>query len=132
MKELICICCPNGCHLQVDTEREYTVSGNRCARGAEYGRTELLHPVRVVTSTVRITGAAQPRLPVKTDRPVDKPRMFDVMRLLDDLTVEAPVRTGDILLRDILGTDASIVVCKDMENQLTPAGANSKKSGGLF
>ena len=117
MKELICICCPNGCHLQVDTEREYTVSGNQCARGAEYGRTELLHPVRVVTSTVRITGAAHPRLPVKTDRPVDKGRMLEVMGLLDGLCVEAPVHTGDILLHDILGTGANIVACKDMENQ---------------
>ena len=58
MKELICIVCPNGCHLKVDEENGYNVTGNKCERGAEYGKAELLHPVRVVTSTVRIEGAA--------------------------------------------------------------------------
>ena len=115
MKELICICCPNGCHLQVDEQREYTVSGNQCEKGAEYGRTELLHPVRVVTSTVRITGAAQPRLPVRTDRPVEKGRMFEVMELLNGITVAAPVHIGDVLLRGLLGTDAALIACKDMK-----------------
>ena len=115
MKELICICCPNGCHLQIDPEKDYTVSGNQCEKGADYGKSELLHPVRVVTSTVRITGAAHPRLPVKTDRPVEKGQMFAVMRLMDDLTVAAPVHTGDVLLQNLLGTDANLVACKDME-----------------
>ena len=62
MKELICIVCPNGCHLKVDEENGYNVTGNKCERGAEYGKAELLHPVRVVTSTVRIEGAACRRL----------------------------------------------------------------------
>lgn len=114
MKELICICCPNGCHLKVAPEKGYTVSGNKCEKGAEYGKAELLHPVRVVTSTVRIEGAAHPRLPVKTDRAIDKAKMFAVMALLDDLTVTAPVHTGDVLLSDILGTDVNLVACKDM------------------
>ncbi|MDO4206372.1 MAG: molybdopterin oxidoreductase, partial [Lachnospiraceae bacterium] len=28
MKELICICCPQGCHLMVDEENDYAVTGN--------------------------------------------------------------------------------------------------------
>ena len=43
MKELICIVCPNGCHLKVDEENGYNVTGNKCERGAEYGKAELLH-----------------------------------------------------------------------------------------
>ena len=38
MKELICITCPKGCHLKVDEEHGYTVTGNSCPRGEEYGR----------------------------------------------------------------------------------------------
>ena len=41
MKELICIVCPKGCHLKVDEENGWAVSGNSCPKGAEYGRTEL-------------------------------------------------------------------------------------------
>ena len=40
MKDLICIMCPKGCHLKVDEEHGYTVTGNRCPRGAEYGHNE--------------------------------------------------------------------------------------------
>ena len=72
MTELICITCPKGCHLRVDEEKGFAVTGNSCPRGAEYGRNELQHPVRTVTSTVRIQGADLPRLPVKTDRPLAK------------------------------------------------------------
>ena len=33
-KEIICICCPKGCHLKVNAD-ENKVSGNSCERGAE-------------------------------------------------------------------------------------------------
>ena len=66
MTEVICTMCPNGCHLQVDEENGYAVTGNKCPRGAVYGKSELTNPVRIVTTTVRIEGAAHPSLPVKT------------------------------------------------------------------
>ena len=112
MTELICINCPKGCHLHVDENNDYAVTGNSCPRGAEYGRSELLHPVRTVTSTVKITGAVLPRLPVKTDRPLAKEKMMDCMRLLDKVEVRSPVHIGDILVKNILGTDVNIVATK--------------------
>ena len=33
MKELICIVCPKGCHLRVDEDNGYAVTGNGCPRG---------------------------------------------------------------------------------------------------
>ena len=60
MKELICITCPKGCHLKVDEENGYAVTGNSCPKGEAYGKAELCHPTRVVTSTVKCTGAAHP------------------------------------------------------------------------
>ena len=92
MKEIICITCPKGCHLKVD-EETFAVTGNSCPRGAVYGANELRNPVRVVTSTVVVKtspdkgrgtgeaggGVAPRRLPVKTDRPIPKGKMFEVM-----------------------------------------------------
>ena len=77
MKELICICCPRGCHLKVDEEKK-EVTGNACPRGKEYGINEVTNPVRVVTSTVKITGANLRRLPVKTDKPIPKGKIFEI------------------------------------------------------
>ena len=64
-REIICICCPRGCHLQVDPENDYNVTGNACPNGAAYGKEELTHPTRILTSTVRAEGGRYPRCPVK-------------------------------------------------------------------
>lgn len=114
MTNLICITCPKGCHLTVDENNDYAVTGNACPRGAEYARNEMLHPVRVITSTVRVKGAAIPRLPVKTDKPLAKEKMFDCMELINSLDVQAPVQVGQVLAANILGTDVNIVATKTL------------------
>ena len=114
MTNIICITCPKGCHLQVDEENGFKVTGNSCPRGAEYGKNELQHPVRTVTSTVKITGAFIPRLPVKTDRPLPKELMFDCMELINGIEVQAPVKVGQILAADVFGTGVNIVAAKTL------------------
>ncbi|WP_101696321.1 DUF1667 domain-containing protein [Clostridium minihomine] len=115
MTELICIVCPKGCHLHVDEKNGYTVTGNACPRGAIYGKKELLHPTRTITSTVRIEGASIPRVPVKTDRDIPKEDIFAAMKLLDSVTLQAPVHVGDIVVANILGLDANFVVTRSLE-----------------
>ena len=117
MKELICIVCPNGCHLKVEEEKDYLVTGNACPRGAEYGKTELQHPVRVVTSTVCCRDGVYPRCPVKTNRPVPKERIWAVMEALDSVTLTAPVKMGDIVIENILGTGSILVATRNMEKE---------------
>jgi CxxC motif-containing protein len=118
MKTLICIVCPKGCHLRVDDAdvpvRAMKVSGNGCDRGAVYAEKEITNPTRVVTSTVCISGAAFVRLPVKTDRDIPKKSIFEAMRLLDGLTVKAPVKAGDIIVPDVLGTGANFVATRTL------------------
>lgn len=114
MKELICIVCPKGCRLTVDEARGYAVTGNSCPRGAEYGKAELTHPTRVVTSTVRCTGGAHPRCPVKTDRPVPKGKVFDVIEALEGVTLTAPVSVGQVVLENVCGTGANIIATRDL------------------
>ena len=110
MKELICITCPKGCHLKVDEEHGYTVTGNSCPRGEEYGRDDLIHTTRVVTSTVRCTGG--PRCPVTTSRPIPKDQMFEVRAALDGVTLAAPVASGQVVIPNVCGTGADIVATK--------------------
>lgn len=113
MKELICITCPRGCHLKVD-EENMTVTGNSCNRGKEYGLNEVIDPKRMITSTVIIEGSPIKRLPVRTDKPISKKLMFDVMKLLNDVTVKSPIKCGDIILKNILGTDVNIISSRDL------------------
>ncbi len=113
MKNLICICCPRGCHLEVD-EVNLTVKGNSCPRGKDYGIAEVTNPTRVVTSTVKITNAIHPRVPVKTDKPIAKGKIFDVMKELNKVVVSSPVKTGDVVIHNVCGTDVNIIITKDM------------------
>lgn len=112
MTQIICITCPKGCHLQVDEENGFQVTGNSCPRGEAYGRNELQNPVRTLTSTVRLTGARTPRLPVKSSAPLPKGKIFDAMRLLDDIEAKAPVAVGQVLIADVFGTGVDIVATK--------------------
>jgi CxxC motif-containing protein len=127
MKEIICITCPKGCHLKVD-EETFAVTGNSCPRGAVYGANELRSPVRVVTSTVVVStspdkgrgtgeaggGVTPRRLPVKTDRPIPKGKMFEVMAEINRLRVKPPVQVGDVLIPNVAGTDGNVVATKNL------------------
>ena len=114
MKELICIVCPKGCHLKVDEEQDYAVTGNSCPKGADYGRAELTHPTRVVTSTVRCEGGAYPRCPVKTNGPSPTGDIFAAVSLLDGVTVKAPVQVGQVVVENICGTGVDFVATRNM------------------
>jgi CxxC motif-containing protein len=89
MRKFICIVCPKGCHLEVDDNLK--VTGNSCKRGETYGISEATNPVRMVTSTVKIKSELITRLPVRTNQPIPKSRIFDVMAEINKLEVVAPI-----------------------------------------
>ncbi|AOR23089.1 DUF1667 domain-containing protein [Clostridium taeniosporum] len=114
IKELICISCPMGCHLKVDVENN-TVTGNTCKRGAEYGINEVTHPVRVITSTVKIKGGQHSVIPVKTNGAIPKDLNFKCMEVLAGVELQAPVKIGDVVVKDVLGTGIDIIATRNMD-----------------
>jgi CxxC motif-containing protein len=114
MTELICIVCPRGCHLFVDEERGYAVTGHGCSRGEAYGRAELSHPVRVLTSTVSIRGARYRRCPVKTADPIPKELIFEALGLLKQVELKAPVSIGQTVVDNVCGTGIPIITTRDL------------------
>ena len=117
MTELICIVCPKGCHLKVDEENGYAVTGNSCEKGAAYGKKELTNPTRVVTSTVRVEGGQKRRVSVKTNRDIPKEKMLEAVALLDHVTLTAPVHIWDMVLENILDTGANFVATGTVEKE---------------
>ncbi len=113
MRELICICCPRGCHLQVDDE--LNVTGNFCPRGEKYGKQEVSNPTRVVTSTVRISNAELAMCPVKTKDPIPKGKIFDVMQSINKIQIQAPIHIGDVIIPNVCGTGVDVVSTRNME-----------------
>lgn len=115
MKEVICIVCPKGCHLTVDENNDYAVTGYGCERGIAYGKKELVNPTRVITSTVKIKDAIYPRCPVKTSSDIPKGIIYDAMALLDNLEVSSPIYVGDVVVKDICGTGVDFVSTRTMQ-----------------
>lgn len=113
-KELVCIICPRGCRLTAETLGDgLTVTGNACPKGKEYAINECTNPVRTVTATVRVSNRYNTMASVKTATPVAKDRMMDVMAVLRKTQIEAPVKIGEVILRDVSGAD--IVITKDVD-----------------
>lgn len=116
IRELTCIVCPRGCQIKAELAPDgsvLSVTGNACARGKQYALDECTHPVRTVTSTIRATNGKM--VPVKTSRTIPKELIFDCMREINRATVTLPVRIGDVVIPNLLGTGANLVVTADMD-----------------
>jgi CxxC motif-containing protein len=91
-----------GCEIEVEVAesgKAISVKGNSCPRGKMYAENEVVCPVRVVTSTVRAADGQM--IPVKTDKPVKKSEMFDVMKKINAVHPNTSVKIGDVLQENI-------------------------------
>ena len=112
-RKITCIICPRGCPMTAVVEGEQVkVTGHSCPKGEEYAINECTNPVRTVTATVRVDNRRDTMVSVKTENPVPKGSMVDVMAALRKITVKAPIRIGDVVLEDIFGT--KIVATKEV------------------
>ena len=116
IRELTCIRCPIGCQIKVEMENGEvkSVTGNSCPRGEEYAVSEVTHPSRIVTSLVRIKGGVRPVVSVKTASDVPKEKMMDVISALKGIELTAPVHIGDVVIKDVAGCGADVVVTSDI------------------
>ncbi|MBQ7336451.1 MAG: DUF1667 domain-containing protein [Clostridia bacterium] len=114
IKELTCIVCPKGCALRVELENQQvlSVTGNACPRGKQYAIDECTHPTRTLTTTARTADGGV--VSVKTDRAIPKELMFDCMAQINRTVVSLPVRVGDVILENILGTGANVIATMNL------------------
>jgi CxxC motif-containing protein len=114
--ELICIVCPVGCHLEIqETKEGFHVEGNRCNRGPIYAKKELTHPTRVLTTTVKIKNSPLNRIPVVTKGEIPKEKIFDAMKELSKVEVQAPVKMDEIIVKNILNTGIDVIASRNMK-----------------
>lgn len=113
-RKLVCIVCPRGCEMIAEISGDsVTVAGNACPNGARYAQTECLHPVRTVTATVRVANRKDTMVSVKTESPVAKDSMQEVMKCLRKTSVNAPLAIGDVVLESVCGS--KIIVTKAVQ-----------------
>lgn len=70
--------------------------------------------MRTIASSVRVKNGELPLTSVRINRPVPKDRIFDVMNEIRKVTLEAPVYSGQLVVIDLLGLGAELIVTKSV------------------
>lgn len=118
VRNIICVACPRGCPVTVtldDAGNITNVEGFTCKRGDAYARAEVTHPERSLTSTVKVEGGKEYVVPVKSSTAIPKELLFEAMKEINKASIKAPVKIGDVVIENILGTGANIVATNNAE-----------------
>lgn len=116
-KTLVCVTCPTGCELRVvlDGDALKEITGNRCKRGEAFALEECTRPVRTLTTSVRLQGAARPLLPVRTSAPVPRDSLAACAKAARALAVSAPVAHHQVVCHNLAGTGADLIACMEVD-----------------
>ena len=117
MAEYTCIVCPMSCRITVTegADGELTITGNTCKRGENHARNEHTHPMRMLTSTVRVRGGSLPRLPVVSSKEVPKALLNQCRKEVAQAVAVAPITCGDVIIHDVCGTGADILASRSLD-----------------
>lgn len=118
-----CTTCPSECLLTVEVKRGadgavaevYSVAGNSCPRGDKFAHQELTCPMRVLTTTVAVSGGDEALLPVRTSEAIPLALHAQAMDLIRGLVIEAPIRMSDVVLPNLLDTGTDLIASMDID-----------------
>lgn len=115
-RTMTCIVCPRGCKMTVETENNKVIScsGNFCLRGKKYAESEIIFPTRTLTTTVKTNSSIVPFLPVKTNKPIPKDKIFDAMELVKNIVVNIPIKVGDCVCSDFIDEGTELIAGREI------------------
>ncbi|UCE74873.1 MAG: DUF1667 domain-containing protein [Methanomassiliicoccales archaeon] len=117
--EITCIICPVGCKVTIKAKDGdiINIEGHQCKKGIGYVKEELFDPRRTLTTTMMVKNGKLPLVSVKTAEPIPKDKLFEVMDVVSQIKVDAPVNIRDILVKNVLGLDVNIVATKKIDRE---------------
>ena len=71
----------------------------------------------IVVGLVADDCSIKDRISCKTNSPVPKDKIFEVMEAINKAACEAPVKIGDILIENAANTGVPVVATKDVEKK---------------
>jgi len=115
--KLTCIVCPRGCEMEVEKKNgQWTVTGNECKRGETYALQEARNPLRILTTSLPVTGGDYEMVSVKTAQPIPKGMISEALKVLRDKTLAAPIEMGQTIVPDIAGTGVDLVATRQVQS----------------
>ena len=109
-RKIICVRCPRGCEIitTLDGYSITSIEGNVCKLGNDYAQNEISDPKRIVTTTVKVLNGEFPLVPVWTTTPIAKDKIMELMQLLKNMELTAPVKSGQIVLENIFNLSVNV------------------------
>ena len=117
-KVITCIICPIGCKILVrmDGSKLEVLRGYKCKKGIEYARNEALDPRRMLTTSVLVKNGDWPLVSVKSSQSVPKEKLFLVLHEVKKKAVNAPVASGQIVIKNVADTGINVIATKTVQN----------------
>lgn len=120
IENITCTGCPLGCRLRVEIRETENgpeildITGYECKRGMNYAQDEVIRPRRMITTLIRTAKGTQP-LSVRSSIAIPKDLIFPALELIHAQSIKLPIRSGKIIIANILDTGADIIATCDLE-----------------
>ncbi len=100
--------------LETENNEIKSITGFSCAIGEKYAREEYYNPTRILPTTVKVIKGELPLVPVKTSKPIPVGSIFNAMKEISNIEIEAPVKIGQIIRENLLGLEVNLVATRDV------------------
>ncbi len=101
--------------VDIENFKVIRVTGNKCPKGEEYAISEIENPARILTSSVLSQGLGLKMIPVRTDKPIPKSRIFEAMEEIKKVRLSRPLNTGNVIVKNFLGLDVNLIATRRVE-----------------
>lgn len=118
-REYTCIVCPKSCKgtLSIADDGGMITEGFDCKNGKQYAQDEYTAPKRMLTTTVAIENAVFNLLPVVGSGEIRRSQIPECLDYLYQISVQAPVKAGEILVKDICGSGVDILAARSLSTK---------------
>lgn len=119
-KQLTCVNCPKGCHITVAMQdsKPVNITGYTCLQGKNYAMQEVVDPMRILTTTVKVNHGTCNVLPVISEKQIPLRLWQEAMEEVKKTVIEAPVIQGQVIITDFLHLGVNIIAARSMQRQV--------------
>ena len=112
-ERLTCLLCPAAASSRSRGRGRRRSPRPRVRKGV-FAVEEVLHPMRNLATSVPVRGP-RTMVSVRLSAPVPRDRIFPVLAAISRLRPEAPVRRGQVLIADVLGTGVDVIATRTQD-----------------
>jgi CxxC motif-containing protein len=92
-----------------------TVLGAKCPKGKKFAHQEINNPHRNIATSVLVKGGKLPLASVRLTAPIPRSRIFEMMEVIKKVVCDAPVMSGQILIKNALNLGVDVICTKQVE-----------------